>query len=129
MVIVAACTAVVAATANTATNNTGLPALTANLLEEGGCLADNLFAKLWKQIGMKTLLHQSGFSKRSGTAISDIVYVLILWVWLKKESVALFAQESLQYFTSAEKDALYSTRNRENLNWRRLNFNVAIKAV
>ncbi len=46
---------------NTATNNTSLPALTANLLEKGGCLADNLFADLWKQIGMKTLLHNSGF--------------------------------------------------------------------
>lgn len=114
---------------NTATKNTGLPALTADLLEKGGFLADNLFADLWKQIGMKTLLHKSGFSKRSGTPISDLVYILILWVWLKKDSIALFAQESLQHFTTTEKDALYSTLNREDLNWRRLNLNVAIKAI
>jgi len=114
---------------DTATKNTGLPALTADLLEKGGYLADNLFADLWKQIGMKTLLRKSGFSKRSGTPISDLVYVLILWVWLKKDSIAMFAQESLQHFTSAEKDALYSTLNREDLNWRQLNLKVAIKAV
>jgi len=114
---------------NTATKKTGLPALTADLLEKEGCLADNLFADLWKQIGMKTLLHKSGFSKRSGTPISDLVYLLILWVWLKKDSIALFAQESLQHFAATEKDALYSTLNREDLDWRLLNLKVAIKAV
>ncbi|MCK5663364.1 MAG: hypothetical protein KAI17_07750, partial [Thiotrichaceae bacterium] len=73
---------------NTAIKNTGLPALTANLLEKGGYLADNLFADLWKQVGMKTLLNKSGFRKRSGTPISDLVYILTLWVWLKKDSIA-----------------------------------------
>jgi len=92
-------------------------------------LADNLFADLWKQVGMKTLLNRSGFSKRSGTPISDLVYILILWIWLKKDSIAMFAQESLQHFSKAEKDALYSTLNREDLNWRLLNLKVAIKAV
>jgi len=114
---------------NTATKNIELPALTANLLEKGGHLADNLFADLWKQVGMKTLLNRSGFSKRSGTPISDLVYVLILWVWLKKDSIAMFSQESLQHFAHAQKDALYSTLNREDLNWRQLNLKVAIKAV
>ncbi len=114
---------------NTATKNSGLPALTADLLEKGGYLADNLFADLWKQVGMKTLLNKSGFRKRSGTPISDLIYILILWIWLKKDSIAMFAQESLQHFSSVEKDALYSTLNREDLNWRRLNLEVAIKAV
>jgi SRSO17 transposase len=114
---------------NTATKNTGLPALTADLLEHGGCLADNLFADLWKQVGMKTLLNKSGFKKRSGTPISNLIYILVLWVWLKKDSIAMFAQESLQHFTTTEKDALYSTLNREDLNWRQLNLKVAIKAV
>jgi len=114
---------------NTATKNTGLPALTADLLEKGGYLADNLFADLWKQVGMKTLLNKSGFRKRSGTPISDLIYILVLWVWLKKDSIGMFAQESLLHFTSAEKDALYCTLNREDLNWRQLNLKVAIKAV
>jgi hypothetical protein len=31
----------------------------------------------------------------------------------------MFARESLQHFTTAEKDALYSIMNREDLNWQR----------
>jgi hypothetical protein len=38
---------------NTATKITELPALTADLLQSNSCLVDNLFADLWKQMGMK----------------------------------------------------------------------------
>ena len=69
---------------NTATKITELPALTADLLQINSCLVDNLFADLWKQMGMKALLNKAGFSKRSGTSIYELVYVLVLWVWLKK---------------------------------------------
>jgi hypothetical protein len=40
---------------NTATKITELPALTADLLQSNSCLVDNLFADLWKQMGMKAL--------------------------------------------------------------------------
>jgi hypothetical protein len=63
---------------------------------------------------MKALLNKAGFSKRSGTPIYKLVYVLVLWVWLKKDSIGMFARESLQHFTTAEKDALYSIMNRES---------------
>ena len=33
-----------------------LPALTVDLLQERGILIDNVFAKLWQQMGMKTIL-------------------------------------------------------------------------
>jgi hypothetical protein len=33
------------------------------------------------------LLNKAGFSKRSGTPIYELVYVLVLWVWLKKDSL------------------------------------------
>ncbi|WP_167374245.1 hypothetical protein [Bathymodiolus platifrons methanotrophic gill symbiont] len=39
---------------NTATKISGLPALTADLLQQDGCLVDNLFADLWKQMGRKS---------------------------------------------------------------------------
>jgi hypothetical protein len=39
-------------------------ALTADLLQSNSCLVDNLFADLWKQMGMKALLNKAGFSKR-----------------------------------------------------------------
>lgn len=106
-----------------------LPALTANLLRDGGCLIDNLFADLWKQVGMKNRLNRAGFHKRSGTPAHERVYCLMLWVWLKVDSINLFARESLQTFSNAEKDALYAALNREDWNWRRLHREVAQQAV
>ena len=38
-----------------------LPELTANILREGGCLVDNLFADVWKRMGMKARLNRLGF--------------------------------------------------------------------
>ncbi|WP_419622769.1 hypothetical protein [Thiolapillus sp.] len=67
-----------------ATKITELPALTVDFLHHSGLLMDNLFASLWKRIGMKTLLSRAGFKKRSGTAIDEVVYALSLWLWLKK---------------------------------------------
>jgi len=102
------------------TTQSALPALTAELLRDNELLVDNLFADLWKQVGMETWLNRVGFKKRSGTPISRLVFSLVLWVWLKAGSIAWFARESLQVFCDAEKDALYDLMNREDLDWRRL---------
>jgi hypothetical protein len=111
------------------TTQPALPALTADLLRDNDLLVDNLFADIWKQVGMETLLNRAGFKKRSGTPIPRLVFSLLLWVWLKAGSVAWFARESLHCFCDAEKDALYDLMNREDLNWRRLHQAVALKAI
>jgi SRSO17 transposase len=111
------------------TTGSALPALTADLLRDNDLLVDNLFADLWKQVGMETLLNRVGFKKRSGTPIPRLVFSLVLWVWLKAGSIALFARESLHVFCDAEKDALYDLMNREDLDWRRLHQVVALKAI
>lgn len=103
-----------------------LPTLTADLLLESGVLIDNVFAKLWQQVGMKTLLNRAGFNKRSGIPIHEVVYTLSLWLWLKKGSIGMFARESLQ---GMGKDVLYDTLNREDLNWRKYHEQIAYKAV
>jgi hypothetical protein len=46
-----------------ATKMTELPALTLDFLNAKGILIDNVFASLWKETGMKTLLSRAGFSK------------------------------------------------------------------
>ena len=84
------------------TNLPALPALTADLLRDNGLLVDNLFADLWKQVGMDALLKRAGFGKRSGTPVSRLAFSLVLWVWLKAGSIALFARESLHVFCDAE---------------------------
>ena len=110
-----------------ATQLTELPALTVDFLHQSGLLIDNVFASLWKRIGMKTLLSRAGFKKRSGTPIDEVLYALTLWLWLKKASIGLFVREGLQGHMG--KDVLYDTMNREDLNWRKAHEQIAVKAA
>jgi len=112
---------------NRATKIIELPALTVDLLKANGVLIDNVFASLWREIGMKTILNRAGFNKRSGTPMSDVMFSLMLWLWLQKESIGMFARECLQ--GSMGKDVLYDTMNREDLNWRKFHEQVTYKAV
>ncbi len=111
---------------NNASKLPALPALTVDLLQESGILIDNVFAKLWQQIGMKTILHRAGFNKRSGFPIGEVIFTLSLWLWLKKDSIGMFARDSLQ---GMGKDVLYDTMNREDLNWRKCHELIACKAT
>ena len=106
-----------------------LPALTSDFLRSSDCLVDNVFADLWKKVGMAVLLQRCGFQKRSGVPVNDVVYCLMLWVWLKVNSVSLFSRESLGTFCSGSKDILYEAMNREDWDWRALNLRVAHQAV
>jgi hypothetical protein len=69
-----------------------LSALTVDLPKAGGLLIDNVFADLWREIGMKTVISRAGFNKWSGTPMSDVMFSLVLWLWLQKESIVLFAR-------------------------------------
>lgn len=105
------------------------PALTSDFLGKSDSLIDNIFADLWKQVGMKALLQRSGFHKRSGVGVNSVMYCLTMWVWLKSNSVSLFARDSLRTFCAAGKDVLYEAMNREDWNWRALHLRVARKAL
>lgn len=104
-----------------------LPALTCDFLQQSGLLMDNVLASLWQQVGMRTLLNRAGFKKRSGAPIHEVLYALVLWVWLVKDSIGMFARDSVQ--SSLGKDVLYDTLNREDLNWRSCHSRVAQKAT
>jgi len=104
-----------------------LPALTADLLNAKGVLIDNVFASLWREIGMNTLLRRAGFTKRSGSPIGEVIFNLMLWLWLKKESIGMFARDCLQ--GAMGKDVLYDTMNREDLDWRKYHRQIADKTV
>jgi len=112
---------------NRATKLIELPALTADLLTANGVLIDNVFASLWRDVGMNTILRRAGFAKRSGIPISEVIFSLMLWLWLKKESIGMFARECLQ--GGMGKDVLYDTMNREDLNWRKYHEQIALKTV
>ena len=69
-------------------------------------------------MGMKARLNRLGFHKRSCTQAAELVYCLMIWVWLKVDSIGMFARESLRTFSRAERDALYAVLNHEDRNWR-----------
>ncbi|WPL19283.1 Transposase [Thiorhodovibrio winogradskyi] len=73
------------------------------------------------------LLTKLGFHKRSGLQAPRIIYLLLIWVWVGRESIALFARQSLRSFADAHKDALYDLLAREELNWRAFHGAVALK--
>ena len=114
---------------NNATNPSALPDLTADFLGKNIGPMDNLFADLWKSVGMAGLLYRSGFHKRAGVPINEVMFCLMLWVWVKVNSISMFSRESLGTFSMAGKDVLYEAMNREDWNWRGLHFKVARKAV
>ena len=110
---------------NNDTKFQNLPSLIGDLFNQHGLQIDNLFATLWTKIHIATLLHRSGFHKRSGIEVTQVVYLLLLWVWLKTESIGMFSREAMKSFTDAKKDVMYDYLKREDVNWRRLHCQVA----
>jgi hypothetical protein len=79
-----------------------LPPLAADLLHQIDLKIDNIFSTTWKSIGFNSLLRQANFSKRSGTPMGDVTYLLMLWVWLKVDSVAMFSRDALLSFSATK---------------------------
>ena len=114
---------------NSDTKTPSLPALIADLLGKYGLNIDNLFADLWKRMGVATLLNRAGFHKRSGLDVTQVVYLLLLWVWLKVDTINMFSRQSMQCFTDSRKDVMYDFLQREDVNWRSLHVKIAQKVV
>ncbi len=114
---------------NSATKTLNLPSLIADLPEQVNLNIDNTFSTTWKRIGFNIMLRQAKFSKRSSTAVGDITYLLMLWIWLKADYVAMFSRDALLSFSAAKKDALYDLLNREDLDWRKLQLLTAKKVL
>lgn len=112
---------------NTDTKDRDLPPLIGDVLKDPQLYVDNFFADAWKQLGLRSLIKGAGFSKRSGTDIVAIVYLLLVWKWIHVSSIGVFARKSLGLFSHARKDALYDTLKREDINWRKLNLDIARK--
>jgi len=112
---------------NPATESTALPNLTADILSDPQMPVDNILARLWKTMTIPTLLSRADISKRSGLPAPDVIYLLLVWVWLKATSIHLFARDSLQGFADARKDVIYDFLKREDVNWRGFHLQTARK--
>ena len=59
-----------------------LPSLVAHVLTDTTHYIDNLFASAWKSLHLNRRLQDAGFAKRSGFALTETVFVLMVWKWL-----------------------------------------------
>ncbi len=108
-----------------ATNSTALPSQIGELLKDDKFYIDNIFADAWKFLKVNSQLAVAGFSKRSGTEVEEVVFLLMLRTWFNNNSIALFACEAMRTFSDAGKDVLYSFLRREDISWRVLNLRLA----
>jgi hypothetical protein len=67
------------------TTKPNLPVLTEDILTDPQVWKEYLFADMWKILTMKTLINRVGLSIRTGTPIIEVVFLLLLWVWLSTE--------------------------------------------
>jgi hypothetical protein len=77
--------------------------------------------------GYPNLARTRRLKKRSGVPVADVIYVLLLWVWLKSTSIHVFSRDALQGFADARKDVIYDYLKREDVNWRSLHTQMARK--
>lgn len=94
-----------------------LPELTSQLINRTDNPIDNLMSRVWNKMGIPSMLKKAGFKKRSGPDADEVVYLLLMWTWLKARSIAMFSRESLQSFATMKCDALYDFMKREDLSW------------
>ena len=89
---------------NSATNALNLPSLTTDLLAQTNLKIDNTFSAAWKSVGFNIMLRQATFSKRSGAPVSEVVFLLMLWV----DSVAMFSRMRFKFFSHKKRCTICS---------------------
>ncbi|MCL1078886.1 hypothetical protein L2734_12075 [Parashewanella spongiae] len=86
-----------------------LPSLTSNFLQRSGIQINNSFSTSWKLLGFVSMLTSCGFSKRSGIEATEVVYLLMLWVWLKVDTISMFANRVTTQPKSVTQETCFAT--------------------
>ena len=59
-------------------------------------------------------------AKRTGFAVKEIVFTLLVWVFLNQSSINSFLGKFVGFFFSGGKDVLYDFLKREDINWKKV---------
>lgn len=114
---------------NNDTANPEIPGLINDLLTDGTAQPDTLIADLWKELQFGQLIQRAGFKKRTGLPITQVIYLLMIWVWVKADSIGMFANDMMRSFGCKNKDVLYDQMKREDLDWRTLHYQTVRKVI
>ena len=86
---------------------------------------DNELQESIKKLKFFKYVKQYSKNKRSGCSIESTVYALLIWVYLKNDSIKMFYQKCLSVFFKGGKDVLYETMRDEETNWRHISLSIA----
>lgn len=114
---------------NNDTETYKIPELVGDFLTDNASHPDNLVADLWKELSLARLIKRAGFTKRTGLPIEQVIYLLMIWVWLKTDSIGMFAKDMMRSFGCRNKDVLYDQMKREDLDWRELHYQTVKKVI
>ncbi len=97
-----------------------------NCLSEDYIFVDNEIADSIKKLKLWEYFSKYGITeKRTGYAVKQIVFTLIIWVFLGKESIRSFMGGLISHFFTGGKDVIYDFMKREDINWRLITLSVA----
>ncbi len=114
---------------NNDTEKPEIPAIVSDLLTDKTAQSDTLVADLWKELQFDQLIKQAGFTKHSGLPIGQVIYLLMIWVWVQADSIGMFAKDIMRSFGCKNKDVLYDQLKREDLDWRALHYQTVRKVI
>lgn len=86
---------------------------------------DNELQDSIKKLNLFKYVKQYSKNRRSGYGIERIIYVLLIWAFLKNNSIKMFVDKSLSFFFNGGKDTLYGTMRDEEINWRQISLSTA----
>jgi hypothetical protein len=76
--------------------------------------------KSMSELGIKTLLHQSGIQKKKGHSTVTLLFALIILPVIKQSLSALWSRKFFENLIQADKDTYYRFLNHPCFNWRKL---------
>eukprot|EP00831_Metopus_contortus_P037828 TRINITY_DN2979_c0_g6_i1.p1 TRINITY_DN2979_c0_g6~~TRINITY_DN2979_c0_g6_i1.p1 ORF type:complete len:205 (+),score=18.89 TRINITY_DN2979_c0_g6_i1:86-700(+) len=91
----------------------------ANSLTHEYVFVDNELQESLKRLGFWSIFARHGVpGKRSGYPVRQVVFTLLVWVFLNQTSIRSFLGKFVGFFFDGGKDVLYDFLKREDINWR-----------
>ncbi len=95
---------------NDDTEKPEIPGIVSDLLTDNTAQPDTLVADLWNELQFGQLIKRVGFKKRNGLPMTQVIYLLMIWVWVQADSIGMFANDIMRSFGCKNKDVLYGER-------------------
>jgi hypothetical protein len=94
-------------------------------LSSNNVFVDNEMQDALAKVTIISRFKKSGFKKRSGDSIQTLLYCLLLWPLLGKQSLSAFCGKYIGSYLTGKIGTLYDLLKRQDINWRKHACNTA----